>query len=64
MARRVRADQRWEAGVGAGGCKPGSSAMKGRSLAADQPCASPHFRGGEARHGTSRWPVAGGGAAK
>jgi hypothetical protein len=55
---------RWEVGVGAGGGgQPGSNAMKGRSLAADQPCASCHFPGGEARHGTGRWPGAGGGAA-
>ena len=46
MARRVRPDQRWEAGAGAGGGQPGSSARKGRSLAADQPCASRHFSGG------------------
>jgi hypothetical protein len=63
MARRVRPDQRWEAGVGAGGGQPGSSDMKGRSLAVDQPCASRNFPGGEARHGTSRWPVASGRAA-
>jgi hypothetical protein len=36
MASRVRPDQRWEAGAGAGNGQPGSSARKGRSLAADQ----------------------------
>jgi hypothetical protein len=35
MARRVRPDQRWDADVGARSGKPGSSAMKGRSLAVD-----------------------------
>jgi hypothetical protein len=63
MAGRVRPDQRWEAGVGAGSGQPGSSAMKERSLAADQPCASRNFPRGEARQGTGRWPVARGGAA-
>jgi hypothetical protein len=63
MARRVRPDQRWEAGVGACGSQPRSSARNGRSLAVDRSCASRNFPGGEARHGTCRWPVAGGGAA-
>jgi hypothetical protein len=63
IARRVRPEQRWEAGVGAGGGQPGSSARKGRSLAIDQPCASRTFPGDEARQGTCRWLVAGGGAA-
>jgi hypothetical protein len=31
MARRVRPDQRWDAGVGSRGGHPGSTAMKGRS---------------------------------
>jgi hypothetical protein len=43
MARRVRPDQRGDAGVGARGGQPGSTAMKGRSLAVDQPCASQTF---------------------
>jgi hypothetical protein len=47
MARRVRPDERWEAGVGAGGGKPGSSARKGRSLAVDKPYASRSFPGGK-----------------
>jgi hypothetical protein len=64
MARRVRPDPRWEAGVGAGGGMPGSSARKGRSLAVDQPSARRTFPGGEAIQGTSRWLVANGGAAK
>jgi hypothetical protein len=63
MARRVRPDQRWEAGVGAGGGQPGSSARKGRSLALNQPCASQAFPGGEARQGTGLWPVVDGEAA-
>jgi hypothetical protein len=63
MARRVRPDQRWEAGVGAGGGQPGSGARRGRSLAVDQPYASRTFPRGEARQGTGRWPVADGGAA-
>jgi hypothetical protein len=46
MARRVRPNQRWDAGVGAGGGQSGSSARKGRSLAVDQPCASQTFPGG------------------
>jgi hypothetical protein len=58
MARRVRPDQLWEAGVGAGGGQPGSSAKKGRSLAVDQPCASRTLPRGEVRHGTCRWLVA------
>jgi hypothetical protein len=45
MARRVRPDRRWDAGVGVGGGKPGSSAGKGRSLAVDQPCVSGTFPG-------------------
>jgi hypothetical protein len=45
MARRVRPDERWDAGVGAGGRKPGISAMKGRSLAVDQPRVSRAFPG-------------------
>jgi hypothetical protein len=45
MARRVRPDQRWDAGVGAGGGQSGSIAMKGRSQAVDQPCASQTFPG-------------------
>jgi hypothetical protein len=45
MARRIRPDQRWDAGVGAGGGQPGRSARKGRSLAVDQPCASRAFPG-------------------
>jgi hypothetical protein len=45
MAGRVRPDQRWDAGVGAGGGKPGSSAWKGRLLAVDQPCTSRTFPG-------------------
>jgi hypothetical protein len=45
MARRVRPDQRWDVGVGVGGGQPGSNAMKGRSLAVDQPCASQTFPG-------------------
>jgi hypothetical protein len=45
MARRVRPDQRWDAGVRAGGGKPDSSAMKGRSMAVDQPCVSRTFPG-------------------
>jgi hypothetical protein len=40
MARRVRPDQRWDAGVGAGGGKVGSNAWKRRSLAVDQPVVS------------------------
>jgi hypothetical protein len=32
MERRVRTDQRWDAGVGAGGGKPGRSAKVWRSL--------------------------------
>jgi hypothetical protein len=35
--RRVRTDQRWDAGVGAGGGQPGSIARARRSLATDQP---------------------------
>jgi hypothetical protein len=45
IARRVRPDQQWAAGVGAGGGQAGSIAMKGRSLAVDQPCASRTFPG-------------------
>jgi hypothetical protein len=64
MARKVWPDQRREAGVGAGGGQPGSSARKGRSLDVDPPCASQAFPGDEVRNGTGRWPVAGGGAAR
>jgi hypothetical protein len=32
LARRVRTDQRWDAGVGAGGGHPGSCAREGRSV--------------------------------
>jgi hypothetical protein len=46
VARRVRAEQRWDAGVGAGDGQPGSNAKKGRSLAVDQPYASRAFPGG------------------
>jgi hypothetical protein len=35
MARRVRPDQRWDAGVGACDGKPGSNAMQDCSLAVD-----------------------------
>jgi hypothetical protein len=35
-ARRVQTDQRWDAGVGAGDGKPGSSARVWRSLDVDQ----------------------------
>jgi hypothetical protein len=52
MARRVRPDQRWDAGGGACGGQPGSTAMKGRSLAADQPCANRTFPG--VRHNMTR----------
>jgi hypothetical protein len=45
MARRVRPDQRWDAGVGDGGGQLGRRAGKGRSLAVDQPCASRTFPG-------------------
>jgi hypothetical protein len=45
MARRVRPDQRWDAGVGASGGKPESSAKKGRSLAVDKPSVSRTFPG-------------------
>jgi hypothetical protein len=45
MARRVRPNQRWEVGVGAGGGQPGNIARKGLSLAVDQPCASRTFPG-------------------
>jgi hypothetical protein len=45
MARRIRPDQRWDAGVRASGGKPESSAKKGRSLAVDQPSVSPTFPG-------------------
>jgi hypothetical protein len=45
MAWRVRPDQRWDAGVGAGGGQPGSNTMKGRSLAVDQPYAVQTFPG-------------------
>jgi hypothetical protein len=63
MARRVRPDQKWEAGVGVGGGQPGSNAKKGRSLAVYQPCAIRTFPRGEARQGACRWSVAGAGAA-
>jgi hypothetical protein len=33
----VRTDQRWDAGVGAGGVKPGSTARVWRSLDVDEP---------------------------
>jgi hypothetical protein len=36
LARRVRTDQRWGAGIGAGGGQPGSIAWEGRSLLVDQ----------------------------
>jgi hypothetical protein len=35
-ARRVRTDQRWDAGVGASGGKPGSGVRVWRSLDVDQ----------------------------
>jgi hypothetical protein len=44
VARRVRPDKRWDAGVGAGDGHPGSIARKGRSLVVDQPSASPGER--------------------
>jgi hypothetical protein len=37
VARRIRTDQRWDAGVGHGGEKPGSNARVWRSLNVDQP---------------------------
>jgi hypothetical protein len=46
VARRVRPDHRRDAGVGAGDGQPGRTTRKGRSLAADQPCASRAFLGG------------------
>jgi hypothetical protein len=58
VARRVRPDPRLDADVGACDGKPGSSAMKGRSLAVDHPCARHAFPGGEARHEKGRWLVA------
>jgi hypothetical protein len=64
VARRVRPDQRWDAGVGARDGQPGSNAMTGRSLAVDRPCACRAFPGIEARHDTYRWLVASGAAAK
>jgi hypothetical protein len=45
MARRVRPDQRWKAGVGVGGGQPGSSARKGRSLVVYQSYACRTFPG-------------------
>jgi hypothetical protein len=36
MEKRVRTDQRWDAGVGASGGKPRSSARVGRSLDVDE----------------------------
>jgi hypothetical protein len=36
LARRVRTDQRWDAGVEDGGGQPRSNAKKGRSLDVDQ----------------------------
>jgi hypothetical protein len=64
VARRVQPDHRRDTGVGASDGQPGGSAMKGRSLDVDQPCASRAIPGGEARHDTCRWSVASGGAAR
>jgi hypothetical protein len=48
-ARRVRPDQRWDAGVKRGDGSPGNNATKGRSLLpVDQPCAIQAFPGGKA----------------
>jgi hypothetical protein len=47
-------DHLWDAGVGANGSLPGSSARKGRSLAVDHPCAGRTFPGGQARHAEER----------
>jgi hypothetical protein len=50
MARRVRADQRWEAVVGASGGQPGSIARKGRSLDADHVPVDTSQGGGKTWH--------------
>jgi hypothetical protein len=51
VARKVRTDQRWDAGVGAGGGKPGSNARVWRSLDVDQHVhVEPADRG---QHGTN-----------
>jgi hypothetical protein len=58
VARRVRPDQRWGAGVGTRDGQPESSARKGRSLVVDEPCAIRAFPWGETRHDTCMWSVA------
>jgi hypothetical protein len=64
VVRRVRPDQRWDTGVGAGDGQPGSGAMEGRSLAINRPRACRVFPGGEARRDTCRRSVARGEAAR
>jgi hypothetical protein len=63
VARRVRKDKRWDAGVGAGGGKPGSNVRVWRSLDVDQRAdVKPAERG---QHDTnSEKDVATGGAAR
>jgi hypothetical protein len=59
VARKVRTDQRWDAGVGTGGGQPGSSAREGRSLHVDRHVDVELIQRGAPRHhqlgGLSRW---------
>jgi hypothetical protein len=64
VARMIRPDKRWDAGVGTDDGKPGSSDMEGRSLAVDQPSANRDFQGSEARRNTCRCSFACGEAAR
>jgi hypothetical protein len=65
VARRIRPDQRWVAGFGAGGGQRGSIAMALRSLAIDQSCECRASLGGEeARRDAGIRTVVGGEAAR
>jgi hypothetical protein len=62
VARRVRTDQRWDAGFGAGAGKPGSNVSKGVALARRRPAVTSGRPKGGITKLASRRTVATGGA--